>query len=105
MGTMPRVDILQDTVDSFGDKVTNVLQYGIYQSSNWDDPAFTTYSEPIEIRRNHGEYIRFVTEYINNTDRTFNFGPHADAEEMCNLFAWFVPAWHDGETLYDNLND
>jgi hypothetical protein len=101
-----RVDKMRDSVDINGNPTGAVItvQYGIYQNANWSEPPFTSYDPPIMLDRKRGEFIRYTTEYVNNTDYTFNFGPHVATDEHCNLFSWFVPAYNGGQTLYDNVN-
>jgi len=96
------VDKMQDILDANGVPTGNdsVFQANIYQNAAWNEPPFTSYDPPIQL--NLGQYLRYTTEYVNNSSQTFLFGPQVATQEHCNLFSWFVPAWHDGQSIYDN---
>jgi hypothetical protein len=97
------VDKMCNVYDKNGTHILDsVIERGIYQNASWNEPAFQSYEIPVML--NKGEFLRYTTHYVNNTNCVFNFGPHQRTDEMCNLFAWFVPGWNGGQTLYDNVN-
>jgi hypothetical protein len=98
------VDKMQEILDASGvpTGVDTVIQAKIYQNASWSEPPFTSYDPPVQLKL--GQYLRYTTEYVNNSGNTFVFGPHVATDEHCNLFSWFVPSWHDGQTVYDNQN-
>ncbi len=91
------------TVDKMKDSAGQsfVVQEKIYQSANWGEPPFTPFATPIKIDLPNGEYIRYTCVYKNNTQKGFTFGPNVETNEHMNLFAWFVPSYNNGHTLYD----
>jgi hypothetical protein len=99
LGKWFRVDKMKALVDANGNVRDTTLQQGIYQSASWTEPQFTVYDPPIQL--NAGEYLSYTAEYFNNTAVTVLFGAHVRTQEHCNLFSWFVPAWNNGETVYD----
>jgi hypothetical protein len=95
------VDKMKAFVDGSGQVIGDTLLVAnVYQSATWTEPPFTVYDPPIQL--NQGEFLRYTAEYFNNTDHTVLFGAHVRTQEHCNLFSWFVPAWHNGQTVYDD---
>jgi hypothetical protein len=103
LGKKFTVDKMRAIVDVKGTRVGDTLiQANIYHNATWSEPPFTSYNPPIQL--NKGEFLRYTAEYFNNTDAVVLFGPRVKSQEHCNLFTWFVPAWHNGQTLYDDSN-
>ncbi|MDP4228986.1 MAG: hypothetical protein Q8916_01115, partial [Bacteroidota bacterium] len=95
------VDKMKGFYDANGNKTGDtLLQANVYQSIAWDEPPFTVYDPPVLL--NTGEFLRMSAEYVNNSANTFLFGPHVKTDEHFNLFTWFAPSWHNGQTLYDD---
>ena len=104
------VDKMRRVVDANGNVISDsVIAPGIYQSAAWSEPPFITYDTPIKLDKIidnngtvHQEYIRYTAGYVNNSDSTFNFGAYVAKNEHCNLFTWFAPGYHNGQTVYDD---
>ncbi|HYM20514.1 MAG TPA: hypothetical protein VEW28_05865 [Candidatus Kapabacteria bacterium] len=99
------VNLAHDSVgnpllDSAGHQIITVAQPKIYINATWSEPPFKSFDTPIKV--NAGQTLRYTAIYDNPTDSVINFGGHVLTQEHDNLFAWFVPGWFGGNTVYDN---
>ncbi|MBW3625739.1 MAG: hypothetical protein KY468_20280 [Armatimonadetes bacterium] len=58
----------------------------LYESKEWDDPGYQTYTPPLEIKAGTG--FTFEAVYQNDTDRTIREGPYAETQEHLFYFGW-----------------
>jgi hypothetical protein len=70
----------------------------LYLSENWNDPPFKVY-EAGQIIAKPSQGIVYRVTFVNNTNMTIRFGPHAETEEHANVFVYFYPGPSDGRTL------
>ncbi len=68
----------------------------VYQSEEWDDPAYEAYDPPLEIKAGTG--LLFEATYQNGTGRAIQQGPHAATEEHLFYWAWYYPG---PDTVFD----
>jgi hypothetical protein len=72
----------------------------IYHHEGYDDPLFLTYDGPDAPRFEAGEGLRWTCTWDNPTDNDYEFGPFTDADEHCNVFAFYYPAQGKNEATY-----
>jgi hypothetical protein len=72
----------------------------VYHHEGYEDPLFLTYDGPSAPRIEPGEGLRWTCTWDNTTDTDFEFGPFTDANEHCNLFAFYYPAQGRSEATY-----
>lgn len=73
----------------------------IYQSANWAEPNFESYTTQNLVLTDDSICICYVCHYVNNSDIAIPFGPRTDINEHANLFLWWISPSSDGNTLYD----
>ncbi len=59
----------------------------LYDQVGYDDPAFVRYGKDTP----EVPGLEWTCTYVNETDKTYSFGPFTDNNEHCNLFAFYYP--------------
>lgn len=93
------VDKVQGFYDANSNLIRDSVMTNIYTSIAWSEPLFKVFDTPVQLEK--GQFLRMTATYVNNSPYTYIFGAHVKTDEHFNLFTWFTPSWHDGQTLYD----